>query len=161
VDVNYAARSPDGRRVALCGADHTARIWDASMRAPTTPPLPHRAPVRYAAFSPDGRRLLTLSDDRTARLWDASSGELLAVSLKSARAIRRGFFRGEGSEVVLVHEEGAPSTWDLRPDRRPVAEILALAEVLAGAHINGKQQREIVEESAVRAAWSALHPAPQ
>ena len=64
--VYHAAFSPDGRRVVTASRDQTARVWDAELGQPVTPPMKHGGPVSHAAFSPDGRRVVTASWDKTA-----------------------------------------------------------------------------------------------
>src|SRR5260370_40475510 len=49
-EVEYAAFSPDGRRVVTASKDHTARVWDAVTGAAITPPLRHGHIVWNASF---------------------------------------------------------------------------------------------------------------
>ena len=60
--------SPDGRLLATCGMNGTARVWP-------TPDLRtrvlrgHTAEVYTVAWSPDGSQLATASMDGTLRIW--------------------------------------------------------------------------------------------
>jgi WD40 repeat protein/tRNA A-37 threonylcarbamoyl transferase component Bud32 len=98
--VHSAVFSHDGRRVLTCGADKTARVWDAATGKEVLVLRGRDNPVVLALFSPDDRRVLTLSalgyrHDRgsvssgsimsasvsslgKARLWDAATGRLIA-----------------------------------------------------------------------------------
>ncbi len=71
--------SPDGRRVASCGAG--IALLDAADLKPIGPVLHHRGAdvgLYSIAFSPDSRRLVTGSMDGTIRVWKAETGELEA-----------------------------------------------------------------------------------
>src|ERR1700722_957585 len=70
------AYSPDGKRVATAGRDHTVRLWDAETGQPPGNPLTgHTDEVMSVAFSPDGHRLASASQDGTVRIWDADTGK--------------------------------------------------------------------------------------
>lgn len=66
--------SPDGRLIATCSSDLTARLWNAETGVAIGNPLTHPGWVFSAQFSSDSKRLLTACDDRRARLWDTATG---------------------------------------------------------------------------------------
>jgi WD40 repeat protein/serine/threonine protein kinase/tetratricopeptide (TPR) repeat protein len=106
--VLFAAFSPDGSRLATCGADRRVRLWEVATGRPLGAGLEHAAPARLAVFSDDGRTLLTVAGadepgvQGEARLWDATTGR--------ART------------PVLAHDGFILHAW-LSPDSRRVLTI--------------------------------------
>jgi WD40 repeat protein len=62
--------SPDGRRLATAGRDHTARIWEASSGKLLLTLEGHGQGVTSVSFSGDGKRLATACADLSVRIWD-------------------------------------------------------------------------------------------
>ena len=70
-DALFAASfSPDGSRLATCGADQTIKLWAVDngklMRS-------FRGQAGDLAFSPDGKLLASVGDDGSAKIWDADA----------------------------------------------------------------------------------------
>jgi WD40 repeat protein len=72
--VNYAAFSPDGRRIASASDDKTLKVWDAATGRELRTLSGHTEGVLCVAFSADGRRLASGSADKSIRIWDAETG---------------------------------------------------------------------------------------
>ena len=71
--VNGVTWSPDGNKIASCGADNTIRIWDVhSGRVQAV--LEGNSSVYAVAWEPDGVRLASTSD-RAIRIWDTVQGK--------------------------------------------------------------------------------------
>lgn len=70
-----AAWSPNGKLLATCSRDHTAKIWDAASGKALLTLKGHTGRVHSAAFRPDGKLLATASEDHGIRLWDSTSGK--------------------------------------------------------------------------------------
>jgi WD40 repeat protein len=62
--------SPDGKKIAFGGADHTVRVWDVATTTELAHMKEHKGDVRSVAFSPDGKFLATGSNDKTIILWN-------------------------------------------------------------------------------------------
>ena len=74
--VSTLAFSPDGKTLAVSGADKTVRLWDAATGKERRVLASHAARVWSVAFSPDGRTLVS-GTEGTIRLWDAATGKEL------------------------------------------------------------------------------------
>lgn len=97
------AFAPEGSLLAVCGADKTARIWDASaMRLEKT--LPHQSPVFSCAWL-NRATLVTGEENGAISIWNLADGTLLAqtnalhrrvlaLSVSAAGQIAAGFEDG-------------------------------------------------------------------
>jgi WD40 repeat protein len=78
-DTIFAARfSPDGSRLATCGADRFVKIWnvaDAAAPALVRSLEGHTHHVLGVAWRLDGKILASGSADNTIKVWDATTGE--------------------------------------------------------------------------------------
>lgn len=70
--------SPDGKHLATCSADYTARIWSTEDNfALETTLQGHQRWVWDCAFSADSAYLVTASSDHYVRLWELASGQII------------------------------------------------------------------------------------
>jgi WD40 repeat protein len=151
-----AAFSPDDSRLVTGSDDNTARIWDPRTGELLTPALKHRGSVLYIVFSPDGRWVLTASDDRIARVWDAATGVPLTPPLPLTGIARHASFTAAGDAVSVTSTGGTVRTWDLRGDDRPVADLVKMAQVLAGSRVDPNRGLVPLESDRLRSTWQAL-----
>ena len=73
--VTGAAFSPDGQRLATCGSDATAKVWDLASGQALFTVTNHGDGSWSVAYSPDGRHVLTAG--AAGKLWDANTGRLV------------------------------------------------------------------------------------
>jgi WD40 repeat protein len=154
--VVFADFSPDGHCVVTCSDDDTARVWDAATGELLLAPLQHQGTVLHASFRRDGKCLVTASADGTARVWDATTGEPLTPPLRHHGAVRRALFSSDGRRVLTAEADGTTRSWSLDPDGRPVEDLEALAQLLAGTAIDAKRSPMPVEGPQLLRTWEAL-----
>jgi WD40 repeat protein/tRNA A-37 threonylcarbamoyl transferase component Bud32 len=153
--VLFAVFSPDGRRVVTASDDNTARIWDAETGELLAMPLRHKGTVRFAAFSPDGLMLVTAAADQTARVWDADGGQPMTPAVKFPEPIEQASFTA-GGQLRLIGSGRTVWTWDLRPDDRPITELMGVATLLSGTRLEPPRGLLPVQSEVLRSTWELM-----
>jgi WD40 repeat protein/DNA-binding XRE family transcriptional regulator len=72
-DVNFAAWSADGQRLASASRDRKVIIWDMRNGAQLMTLAGHSDAVHQVRFSADGTRLISGGADNSARIWDITT----------------------------------------------------------------------------------------
>jgi WD40 repeat protein len=127
VSVFATAVSPDGARVASCGAINLVHVWDlASNRVERTLEGP-KGQVRTVAFTPDGARIVTghgadsalddTVDTATICVWDAASGRLKRTLQGHSRRVWSLAVTPDGTRIVSGGGDGTLRIWDLAHGR--------------------------------------------
>ena len=70
--IAFSTISHDGSRIATCGRDNIAVIWETQTGRPLLKVEGHTNGVRHCAFSQDGTRLVTASFDTTVAIWSTA-----------------------------------------------------------------------------------------
>jgi WD40 repeat protein len=121
------AVSPDGRLLATCGEDRTARLWDPAAGREVARLTGHSGSIWDLAFSPDGRLLATASGDGTVRLWDVAQRREAAILPGHQRGARCvAFSDAKGGSLLLGSGsgDGTLRVWDAE-SRRLLATVRA------------------------------------
>ncbi|MHB1423723.1 MAG: sigma-70 family RNA polymerase sigma factor [Gemmataceae bacterium] len=110
-----AAFSPDGKRVAICGARWGLVLWDVETGKEVRRLNPHGGVVAIA-FSPDGKTMATAANRGAIRLWDAATGNILPASADAdVQSVDRLRFSSDGKR--LFGAAGACLIWEATTGR--------------------------------------------
>jgi hypothetical protein len=104
--------SPDGRRLASAGRDHTVRVWDAATGQEKLTLKGHTDRVYGVSFSPDGRRLASASWDATVRVWDAATGKELLTLKGHTNWVSDVSFSPDGRRLASAGFDSTVRVWD-------------------------------------------------
>lgn len=128
--VTSVAASPDGRMLAIGGADRAVQLWDATSRRLLATFTGHTDTVTALAFSGNGL-LASGSADRSIRLWDTTRRTALGPALLGHRqTVRRLAFQADGGTLVSAAEDVV--FWDLAGSRRDAHGSAVTAVALSG-----------------------------
>ncbi len=103
----YTVRlSPDGRLLAVSGADAQIRLIDSSTFEPVRQIDSAQKEVNSVEFSPDGRRIVSAGDDGSIAIWDVPTGRELARRKMSDSMINSALFSPDGASVIAGGRDG-------------------------------------------------------
>jgi WD40 repeat protein/transcriptional regulator with XRE-family HTH domain len=131
-DVTAVALHRDGRTVATGHADHTARLWKASVPDGRLRELAvavgHRGAVNSLAFAPDGRHLATGSADFTVRLWNVTRPDRVRVTEEltgHTDTVNAVAFSPDGGTLATGGADAGVRRWGIA-DSGPARELAVL-----------------------------------
>ena len=102
--MNFAAWSPDGKRIVTASDDGAARVWDAEGRGAPIVLEGHESAIAFAVWSPDSRRIVTGSPDSTARVWNADGAGAPIILEGHESAIAHAAWSHDGKRLVTASD---------------------------------------------------------
>ena len=133
------AWSPDGSRLAACGADGSIAIFTfAQDSMETSEPVrlieDHADWVHSVAWSPDGQRIVSTSRDKTAKVFDARSGKRLITFGGHNQNVTEAAFLADGQRVVSGGDDKKLRIWNVA-DAKQLRDIGGFSSELAGLRV--------------------------
>jgi WD40 repeat protein len=111
-EIKTVAASPDGKLLAIGGADTLIRIWDRVTGKPLRTLKGHKGGIETLAFSPDGAVLASGDAEGTIGLWHAADGSLLRTLNGHTERVTAIYFSADGSLLVSAGADGRLNFWD-------------------------------------------------
>jgi WD40 repeat protein/DNA-binding SARP family transcriptional activator len=112
------ALSPNGRVLALGGADGSVRLLDLQTGNPRVGTAGHDAAVTDLRFAPDSRTLLSAGADGRVIAWNVADARRLETFTGHAGAVSRVTIAPDGRTAYSAGVDGTVIAWDLVHDRR-------------------------------------------
>jgi WD40 repeat protein len=94
------AFSPDGSRIATCGADKYVKVFTTATGAMVRPFEGHTEYVLDVSWRGDSRSLASAGADNTIRVWDVDTGELSRTILGYDKQVTDIRFMGDSINTV-------------------------------------------------------------
>jgi WD40 repeat protein len=111
-DPRVLALSPDGRWLALTGADGTLRLHATDRPDPPTALGSSRHPILALAFSPDGRSLAGASRDHTATIWDLDRRQARLTLRGHKEKVTGVAFSPDGDLIATTSDDHTTRIWE-------------------------------------------------
>ena len=109
VGIQFAAFSPDGRRVITVSANQV-QAWDAAGGQPLGLPLRQPTEIWHQTLSPDGSRILIVNV--AARVWDLASQQPVTPPLHLEGFCQYATFSPDGRYLVTVGRDRVARVWE-------------------------------------------------
>ena len=99
--LNRGDFSPDGKLVALCGANGSLRVWEVESAKPVTINLHHSAAIVHVSYIDMGR-LMTVTATGDVAIIDVRPSKRKLSDLKAISKTITGYYVDEGGSLVPV-----------------------------------------------------------
>ncbi|MEZ6064656.1 MAG: WD40 repeat domain-containing protein [Planctomycetaceae bacterium] len=128
------AFSPDGTRLAACGADRAIRLYAVDTWAEQVTIEDHADWVLDIAWTPDGNRLLSASRDKTSKVFDAATGDALATFNGHGEVVYAVASLPDSAHAVTVGANKTAHVWQIA-DAKEVRKLGGAGDELLGVKV--------------------------
>jgi WD40 repeat protein len=109
--VHSVAFSSDGGTLATGSADHTVRLWDATVGTCIAVLTDGFTQAFSVAFSPDGALLASGGADTTVQLWDVATRTRIATLTGHVKAVTSVASSPDGSTLASASHDKTVRCW--------------------------------------------------
>jgi eukaryotic-like serine/threonine-protein kinase len=161
--VDNLAFSPDANQLLTLSGKKTLAVWE--LRQDEWPSLYREAGrnIERGQWDADGRHIMMINESGAAQVMELATGRMMTRPPTHGGPLHS--FAVRGRTLITVAKRGTLAIWELpkddlpakaapaQPDTRPLAELLLLAQVLAGGRIDVGQEWEAFEAGPLQIAW--------
>jgi WD40 repeat protein len=135
------AFSPDGKRLASCGADGAIAIFDRHESGTWRSTIidDHADWVNAIAWSPDGTKLVSASRDKTSKVFDAVTGKLMITFNGHGQNVSDAWFTTDGKRIASAGDDFKVRVWTIA-EAKQERDIKAARGEIAGLAMHGKNE---------------------
>ena len=106
------AWSPDGKRLASCAQDDTAKLWNFQQSRETHTLRGHSNFVNQISWAPNGQRIATAGRDGTVKVWDSESGAEILSLLDLQSSVNCVAWSPSGKQLAAGGLDGNVAIWN-------------------------------------------------
>lgn len=133
LDAYMAVWSPNGSRVASCGADRTVQVWDAMTGEHPLIYREHTDEVNGVAWWSEGGLIASASRDKTVRIWGAITGTTTIIYRGHSGVVTSVAWAPTGSRIASAAYDKTVQVWDSITEERTASFTQHTDWVLAEA----------------------------
>ncbi len=146
--------SGDGRLVAACGEDFSARVYELASGALKVSLGGHTGAIRDIAFSPTELLVVTASDDKSLRVWNAGTGKEIRALAGHVDKVMSVSVSADGKRVVSASADKTIRVWELVSGKQTRSTVMAATCDCACQSADGKMIAACSRDGAVK-IWEA------
>jgi serine/threonine protein kinase/WD40 repeat protein len=165
--VRQIAFSPNADRVVTLGGDHAIQVWRVASGDQVAACAQQDDTIMQAQFSADGRLLVTTNEAGVVQVWETGTGRAVTPPLRHGGPGAAAVFCAGDKQVAIAGRRGLVALWQLTPageaegdtslERRSVADLVRLAQVLSAARIGSHEEWQTLEMRELQDTWNSLN----
>jgi WD40 repeat protein len=105
--------SPDGKKLASCGADKFVKVFEIPSGKPLKSFEGHTHHVLDVGWKSDGKLLASAGADNVVKVWNYDTGEQVRTIPAHSKQVTRLRFIGKTSQIVTCSEDQTVKLWNV------------------------------------------------